>query len=158
MKEIEIQPMQASHLAEVLAIENDVFPAPWTEGMFRQEMSHQRVSRLSVVIRHRKVVGYYIAWFLEDMVHLVNIAVARPFHRKGIGSVCLERILDEATQEGRRYIVLEVRGSNRSALEFYHAFHFEKVGVRKRYYSDNFEDAILMALDLVKHPFTKGMK
>lgn len=147
--------MQPSHLPEVLAIEREVFPTPWSEGMFRQELSGNVASRMRVVLRDKKVVGYYIAWFLEDMVHLLNIAVARRYQRNGIGTILLEQILGEAAEEGRRYIALEVRRSNTAAQLFYRVFHFEKVGIRKRYYSDNFEDAILMVLDLERNPYRK---
>jgi ribosomal-protein-alanine N-acetyltransferase len=153
MKGIEIQEMQPSHLPEVLAIEREVFPAPWSEGMFRQELSGNVVSRMRVALFENRVIAYYIAWFLNDMVHLINIAVALRYQRKGVGTVLLERILGEAEREGRRYIALEVRKGNTSAQLFYGKFHFEKVGIRKRYYSDNFEDAVLMLLDLDKHPF-----
>ena len=157
MKGIKIQRMQASHLSGVLAIEKDVFPAPWSEGMFRQELSRKAASRIRVALFKKKVVGYYLAWFLEDMVHLINIAVARRFHRKGIGTILLEEILAEAMDAGKRYIVLEVRKSNETAQLFYDTFHFEKIGLRKRYYSDNFEDAVLMMRDLDRHPYKKGI-
>jgi ribosomal-protein-alanine N-acetyltransferase len=157
MKGIEIQPMQASHLPGVLEIEKDVFPAPWSEGMFRQELSRKAASRMRVAMFKKKVVGYYLIWFLEDMVHLINIAVAGRFHRKGIGTVLLDEILAEATNNGKRYIALEVRVSNKTAQLFYDKFHFDKIGVRKRYYSDNFEDAVLMIRDLDRHPYKKGM-
>ena len=152
MKGIEIQRMQASHLPEVLAIERDVFPAPWSEGMFRQELSRNVASRLEVALFEEKVVAYYLAWFLEDMVHLINIAVAVRLQRKGIGTLLLEQILKEAVRDGKRFIALEVRKSNTAAQSFYCKHHFMKIGVRRGYYSDNFEDAILMVLDLARHP------
>lgn len=157
MKEIKIQRMQASHLPGVLAIEKDVFPAPWSEGMFRQELSGKGASCMRVALFEKEVIGYYLAWFLKDMVHLINIAVAGPFHRKGIGTVLLEEILAEAMDAGKRFIVLEVRQSNITAQLFYDKFHFEKIGIRQKYYSDNFEDAVLMMRDLDRHPYKKGM-
>jgi ribosomal-protein-alanine N-acetyltransferase len=157
MKGIEIQQMHPSHLPAVLAIEQEVFPAPWSEGMFRQELSGNVASRMRVALLENRVIAYYIAWFLEDMVHLINIAVARRYQHRGIGTVLLERILGEAGREGRRYIALEVRESNTAAQQFYEKFNFEKIGIRKKYYSDNHEDAVLMLLDLEKHP-SRGEK
>jgi len=155
MEKIEINNMHPSHVPEVLDIEREVFSTPWSEGMFRQELSGNVISRARVALFENKVVAYTIAWFLEDMVHVLNIAVSKRFQHKGVGTLLLERILREAAKEGRRYIALEVRKSNLSAQSFYHKFHFEKVGIRKRYYSDNFEDAVLMVLDLARHPYVE---
>ncbi|NIM20401.1 MAG: ribosomal protein S18-alanine N-acetyltransferase [Candidatus Latescibacteria bacterium] len=140
--------MRVSHLPEVLAIESEVFFTPWTEGMFRQELSRGWVSRVYVALLEERVVGYEIAWFVEDSVHLVNIAVAQSLRRRKIGSVLLENILDEAIGEGKRHVTLEVRKSNRAAQAFYRSFGFELVGIREGYYSDNHEDAVLMTLFL----------
>ena len=153
MERIEIHNMQPSHLPGVLTIEREVFSTPWSEGMFRQELSSNVASRARVALFENEVVAYTIAWFLEDMVHLLNIAVSQRFQRRGVGTLLLVQILRDAMKEGRRYIALEVRKSNTPAQAFYEKFHFEKVGIRKRYYSDNFEDAVLMVLDLERYPF-----
>ncbi len=150
MEAVEIRPMQVSHLPEILTIEREVFPSPWTEGMFRQELSRIYVSRLYVALLGDRVVGYELAWFIEDVVHLINIAVAKSYQHRRIGTKLLKHLQEEAVEENKRYITLEVRRSNETAQEFYKAFCFDVAGVRKKYYSDNHEDAVLMILDLGK--------
>jgi ribosomal-protein-alanine acetyltransferase len=148
MSDIEIKPMRIRHIPEILKIESRVFALPWSEDMFRFELSRMGVSRLYVALLRNRVVGYEMAWFLEDEVHLINIAVAPEYQHRKIGSRLLEHLIAEATRAGAGSITLEVRKSNRRAQTFYRAFHFEYIGVRDNYYSDNQEDAILLMLDL----------
>ena len=84
MSRIEIDTMRACHLPAVLAIEKDLFDSPWTEGMFQQEVDSHHLSRPLVTLADGRVVGYLVAWLLREEVHLLNVAVARPFQRKGL--------------------------------------------------------------------------
>jgi ribosomal-protein-alanine N-acetyltransferase len=128
-----------------------VFTSPWTSEVFLHELQGINVSRSFVALDVDRVVGYMIAWFIEDEIHLINIAVAREEQRKGIGSVLLLHLIEQALEEGRKLITLEVRASNVSAVALYRSFSFEYVGVRERYYSDTKEDAILMMLDVEEY-------
>lgn len=140
--------MTASHLPQVVDIEQRVFATPWTEEMFVQEVRGFFGSRAVVAAHRGRVIGYCIAWFIDSEVHLVNIAVTPSYQSRGIGTILLEHLLEEAAGDDRRTVTLEVRESNAGAQAFYRRFLFQTIGIRKRYYSDNREDALLMALDL----------
>jgi ribosomal-protein-alanine N-acetyltransferase len=140
--------MTESHIAQVLAIERAVFRAPWTSQMFRQEIQGVFGSYPTVAVVDGRVVGYQVSWFVEDEVHLVNIAVHKDYQERGIGAMLLRELIEDAIAKGKTIITLEVRASNEVAQAFYHRFLFRSIGVRKGYYSDNREDALLMALDL----------
>jgi len=145
--------MNSSHIEEILKIEQSVFPTPWTRLMFEQELARESIlsgpgGYAVVAFREECVIGYSIAWFVVDEVHLVNVAVSGECQGQGIGSLLLNDLIDKACAEGKLIITLEVRKSNTGAQEFYRGFNFERIGVRPRYYSDNREDAVLMVLDL----------
>jgi len=145
--------MESAHIAEILEIEKLLFPTPWTRTMFEQEVlgrpSPDGPGSYAVVATvDSRVVGYTVAWFIADGVHLMNIAVHREFHRQSIGKRLMNHLIDTAKAAGKRVILLEVRASNAAAHAFYRRFGFRSVGIRPGYYSDNREDAILMAVNL----------
>jgi ribosomal-protein-alanine N-acetyltransferase len=148
MDDIVIMPMAIDHIPQVVDIERKAFTTPWRSEVFLHELHEIEVSRSFVALDGERVVGYMIAWFIEDEIHLINIAVANEEQRKGIGSILLLHLIERAFEEGRKLVTLEVRVSNVAAVALYRSFSFEYVGVRERYYSDNKEDAILMILDV----------
>lgn len=148
MDELVIRPMDFDDVAEVLRIERDLFPAPWSRESFLMEVCSPHVSRSFVAEVAGEVVGYLVAWFVREEVHLVNIAVARARQGRGVGSALMNHLLCLARREGRTSVTLEVRVSNVTARRFYRSFCFRDVGIRRRYYSDNGEDAVIMVLDL----------
>jgi len=155
MTEVKIEPMNKSYIDQMLEIEKTLFPTPWTRGMFEQELTAEPRgegpgSYAVVVTLGDRVVGYAVAWFVEDGVHLMNIAVHKEFQRKGVGRVLLKDLIDCAIAAKKLVIILEVRVSNRAAHEFYAESMFASFGIRRGYYADNHEDAILMALDLTQ--------
>lgn len=145
MDEVTIEPMSLTHIPAILEIEREVFPTPWTAEMFRQEVVDDRLSRAFVALIGGRLVGYFVAWFLRDEVHLLNIAVTVSHQKRGIGGQILHYLLDMAKRERREVITLEVRESNETAIKFYRSFGFSPIGVRPNYYHDVSEDAILMA-------------
>lgn len=146
--DITIDPMTVGHLQQVIAIERDAFASPWSDEVFLHELQGIDVSRSYVALDENRVVGYMIAWFIEEEIHLINIAVAAAERRRKIASKLLLYLIDRALEEDRKLITLEVRASNIAAASLYRSFDFEYFGIRERYYSDNREDAILMALDV----------
>lgn len=148
MADLVLEKMTARHVSDVLAIERRVFATPWSEEMFLHEVRGSFGSRAVVAKLTGRLVGYAIAWFIDDEVHLVNIAVDLPYQALGVGSTLLIDLIDEALASDKRIITLEVRESNVEAQGFYRGFFFQTIGVRKNYYSDNREDALLMVLDL----------
>ena len=146
---IEIRKMTEKDLDEVLEIEKVSFPSPWSRGLFERELSTP-FSRSFVATRQGNpaVVAYLCFWLVDTEGHLLNLAV-HPRHRgQKIGGGILGFGIDYCRREGVRLVTLEVRRSNSRALSLYRKFHFQPRGVRRRYYTDTGEDAIVMGLDL----------
>jgi len=144
MDDILLEPLGEEHLGDVLRIERTSFPAPWTETMFRQEVEETWLSRSYVARVDGVIAGYVIAWFLRGEAHILNLAVAPEFQRRGIGRRMLSHIIDLAEKAEHHMATLEVRASNDPAKLLYVTMGFAPVGVRRRYYRDNDEDAIVM--------------
>ena len=140
---------------QIIAIERDSFPTPWSANIFRSEITSP-ISRMLVARVDRDaggwVAGYLVYWQVADEIHLHNIAVRRDMRRQGIAS----RLLGEAVRcsrlKGARWLTLEVRRSNRAAQRFYEKFGFSVRGIRPGYYTDTGEDALIMWADLCLVP------
>jgi ribosomal-protein-alanine N-acetyltransferase len=140
--------MRGAHVREIVAIENDLFGGPWTEGMFRQEIRDGFLSRPLVGLVDGAVVGYVVAWFLREEVHLLNIAVARAHQGRGYARRMLERLVELARDGNRSSISLEVRVSNARAIRLYESIGFVAAGRRREYYQNDREDALIMVMDI----------
>ncbi|MFQ6093074.1 MAG: ribosomal protein S18-alanine N-acetyltransferase [bacterium] len=149
---IEIERMALEDLDEVLAIERDSFSCPWSMESFRQEVANRKFSFPLVAKIDGRVVGYGVAWFVADETHIGNIAVHRTHRRKGIGRLLLQNLLENGLARGCQLATLEVRQTNRAALGLYKKFGFWSVALRKGYYRDTGEDAIVLIKDLGPHP------
>lgn len=150
---LHIDEYQEGDLAEILAIENDSFPTPWSPGIFRSEMTNP-ISRMLVGRSEERgrVAGYVVCWLVADEIHLHNIAVRRDLRKKGIASRLLARVIQKCCREGACWATLEVRRSNIAAQKLYERFGFTLKGVRCGYYTDTGEDALIMSADLEKQP------
>lgn len=140
--------MAESDLDEVIRIEMASFPTPWPRESFVFEMTENPYASNLVLKEGGRVRGFACVWFVEDEMKINNIAVAPESRGKGLGSLLLDRILDEARSRGCREAALEVRPSNRVARRLYARRGFEETGRRRGYYQDTGEDAILMTLVL----------
>jgi ribosomal-protein-alanine N-acetyltransferase len=138
-------------LAEILEIESHSFPIPWSTGLFRSEMANS-LSRMMVGKIGAVVVGYVVFWRIADEVHLHNIAVRRESRRCGIASRLFSRVICDGRTEGARLLTLEVRRSNVAAQKFYEGFGLNLRGVRRGYYTDTGEDALILSADLEQIP------
>lgn len=136
--------MRRRHLRGVLQIEQQVYPRPWTFGLFLSELG-QRSTRLYLVARvgHR-VVGYLGMLRAVDDGHITTIAVDPAWQRQGIASRLLAVAGRAAAQRGCHNLTLEVRVTNLGAQSLYRRFGFVPAGMRKAYYPDNGEDAMVM--------------
>jgi len=136
--------MRRRHLRGVLQIEQQVYPRPWTFGLFLSELG-QRSTRLYLVARvgHR-VVGYLGMLRAVDDGHITTIAVDPAWQRRGIASRLLTVAARAAAQRGCHNLTLEVRVTNLGAQTLYRRFGFVPAGMRKAYYPDNREDAMVM--------------
>ncbi len=130
-------------LPGVLSIERRSFPAPWSLAMFVLEISKPSGVCLAAYDEDG-IAGYLICSRYADVWHLMNVAVDPDRRRGGIGWGLLERMLEQAGGEER--YTLEVRVSNHGAIAMYERFGFKRAGRRRRYYSDNGEDAMIMWL------------
>jgi ribosomal-protein-alanine N-acetyltransferase len=141
---VSIATMRRRHLRGVLQIEQQVYPRPWTLGLFLSELS-QRSTRLYLVARvgHR-VVGYLGMLRSADDGHITTIAVDPAWRRRGIASRLLASAARGAIARGCQNLTLEVRVSNTGAQDLYRRFGFAPAGIRKAYYPDNAEDALIM--------------
>lgn len=144
MKSFEIRPMEPRDLAVVMEIEKLCFSIPWTKNSFLIEITDNRCARYFVAHINETVIGYGGMWIMIDEAHITNIAVHPSYRKMGIGHSILKALISEASKNGAERMTLEVRVSNREALNLYSRMGFAAEGIRKRYYSDNDEDALIM--------------
>ena len=142
-QDIIICPMTEADLDQVLAIELDSFPQPWSRQHFLDELSSPYAFPLSALAGAGRVAGYICPMFLLDEGHILDVAVAREFRGQGVGRLLVERVLGECRERGGAFVSLEVRPSNLEAIALYERLGFVTTGRRRRYYADG-EDAILM--------------
>lgn len=112
----------------------------------------RKVSEAPPTVYHERVCGYVGIWLTVDEAHIVSIAVRALHRRRGIGELLLMATIDLALSLGKRVVSLEVRVSNDGAQRLYDKYGFKKAGIRSRYYSDNYEDAIIMTTDSIDSP------
>jgi ribosomal-protein-alanine N-acetyltransferase len=142
--------MRRRHLKGVMAIERQVYPRPWSPNLFLSEMSEPR-NRAYIVGRiGRDVVGYGGVMCYGEEAHVTTIAVDPAHHRHKIGTRLLYELIQESMNMGARAVSLEVRVSNWGAQVLYSRFGFRPVGIRKNYYQETGEDALVMWVDNVR--------
>lgn len=139
--------MTAADIENVIAIERASFQFPWSTRFFLDELQVDCARSILAEVEGR-IVGYVLFWFLPEEVDIHNIAVHPDFRRQGIGRLLLEQVIDSARRQERLRVTLDVRFSNAPAQNLYRSFGFVIRGLRKGYYSDNGEDALVMALEL----------
>ena len=145
--ELEITRMRRRHLRGVMNIERQVYPRPWSPSLFLAEMSESANRTYLVGRLGRDVVGYAGMICYGDEAHVTTIAVDPEHHRRKIGTRLLYELIDSAIEMGARAVSLEVRVSNWGAQRLYGRFGFRPVGVRKNYYQETGEDALVMWVD-----------
>ena len=131
-------------LHQVVELEKRSFVDPWSRVALEQELVADRLRLPLVAEATGKVVGYLMAWKIVDQLHVMNIATDPDFRRQGVGTALLRAAAGQAAEMGMVEITLEVRQSNQEARAFYLWHGFIETGLRKRYYVDNGEDAIIM--------------
>ncbi len=169
----QIRPMTEADIAQVAEIEHQSFPTSWPQTAYRRELAN-RLARYTVIVDRAEppvregapaprrsllsfwrrtppfqntpdyIVGYVGVWLMVDQAHIVAIAIRGSYRRRGLGELLLLESIDLAQANGQESVTLEVRRSNWSAQQLYEKYRFYKVGVRKRYYTDNHEDALIM--------------
>ena len=133
--------MTEEDLDSVMVIESLCFRSPWSRRGFEAEFQKQFGIAL-VFAEQDGIAGYVVAWRIEDELHIANLAVHPARRRAGIGEMLIRHVLEAEPEVS--WIGLEVRASNASARALYRKLGFHEAGVRKGYYADEGEDAVLM--------------
>jgi ribosomal-protein-alanine N-acetyltransferase len=173
-----LRPMTAADIPQVMEIERESFPSIWPQTAYRRELSN-KIARYWVLAEaldaapqpHRaagllgafrrigtgshgseRVLGFIGLWLVVGDAHIVTIAVRASHRRSGIGERLLITAIETAMAERQETITLEVRASNEAAQRLYEKYRFQRVGLRKRYYTDNNEDALLLTAPNILSP------
>lgn len=144
---VTIRAARGADLPRVREIEVASFSVPWGEGSFRSLLGLARVLFLVAEV-DRGIVGHGILWWMADEGELANLAVHPAARGHGVAGALVDELLDRATKTGLDRVFLEVRASNRTALELYRSRGFREIGVRKGYYRRPREDARVLRLEL----------
>jgi ribosomal-protein-alanine N-acetyltransferase len=134
-------------LEQVTAIEKASMPSPWSRELFEEEL-RRPLARYFVVEVEGRVAGYMGYWQAPEEAHIINLAIGPDFRRRGLGREMIERCVDFAAKSGAKLATLEVREGNQAAQALYEKCRFRSIAIRKQYYSDNLEDAIVMIREL----------
>ena len=150
---IEFRKLKLRDLNRIEEIERTSYPTPWSRSMFAGELAKPSSICLGAIDGEREeLVGYLIISRYVDAWHVMNIAVAPEYRRKGIARRLMERLFEVTARDARRGYTLEVRVSNEAAIRLYEELGFRARGVRRGYYTDNREDALIMWKDPVREP------
>ena len=147
---IVIEDMRLEDISAVQEVERASFPVPWPANAFRHELSQNRNAHYVVAREGERVVAYAGLWLSLDEAHITTFAVLPEYRRRRIGERMLIDLFDRAQRLGGEWLTLEVRASNLPAQRLYEKYGFRPAGVRRRYYSDNNEDAIIMWTDRLR--------
>jgi ribosomal-protein-alanine N-acetyltransferase len=148
---IEIRRLALADLSAIERIEREAYPTPWSRSMFAGELAKpSSISLGAFDAGTDTLVGYLITSRYVDAWHIMNLAVAAASRRRGIASDLLDELFRLTDDDPRRGYTLEVRVSNSNAIKLYQRMGFERTGLRRAYYTDNREDAIVMWKDPIR--------
>jgi ribosomal-protein-alanine N-acetyltransferase len=136
--------MREEDIDQVLEIEHASFTTPWSREAFYNELNMNKFAVYIVVEVDKKVVGYCGVWIVIDEAHVTNIAILPEYRGRKLGEALMQNLFDVARTMGAKSMTLEVRITNYVAQSLYRKFGFQKGGLRKNYYTDNQEDALVM--------------
>lgn len=142
--------MNENDLPSVMEIENMSYPNPWKLSSFKGEIENRPISNPYVVIYRplEKIIGYLIYWHIRNEIQISNIAISPEYRQMGVGEGVLQKMLIEMRHKGAEFVFLEVRPSNLAARRLYEKIGFTILGLRKGYYRNPSEDAIVMGKSL----------
>lgn len=150
-EKLEFRLMQLDDIPDVLEIEYEAFTLPWTEEAFRNELTMNHFAKYMIMELDGQAIGYAGMWTIMDEAHITNIAIREAYRGRKLGDKLLNELMQTASYLGMERMTLEVRVTNRIAQGLYEKKGFKPAGVRKGYYSDNNEDAVIMWADLPAH-------
>lgn len=142
-EKFEIVKMESVHIESILEMENLSFSIPWTGKMFLDELSNDKAFYF-IALTNNRVIGYAGLWAVLDEGQITNIAVHPDYRKQGIGKCLMNKLVDICYGKGVIALTLEVRKGNLPAIMLYEGLGFVVEGIRKAYYADNGEDALIM--------------
>ena len=142
-----VRPMTTADVDGVMAVEKDSFATPWSRSAFEEELAQNRLARYIVAEEDGQVVGYAGMWLVINEAHVTNVAVSGSRRGEGIGRLLMETLMELARENGMGSMTLEVRVSNMVARHLYETLGFAEAGIRKNYYSETKEDALILWRD-----------
>ncbi len=143
MTAVEIRRLRLSDIPAIEQVERRAYQTPWSRTMFAGELA-KPTSRCYGAFEADRLVGYLIVSRYVDAWHVMNLAVDEPFRGRGLGQRLLEQLIGDTRGDGTRGYTLEVRVTNHGAIRLYERLGFAPTGIRRGYYTDNREDALIM--------------
>lgn len=140
--------MKEEDISQIVAIEEASFAIPWTAEAFERELKMNEYAHYVVMETEEGILGYCGLWIILDESHITNIAVLPQYRGQRLGEALLQEVMNKARALGGNTMTLEVRVSNEVAKKLYRKFGFQNGGIRKRYYTDNYEDGLVMWVNL----------
>lgn len=148
---VSVEPMRRQDVEQVSAIERRCYPTPWHETAYYTELTN-RCAVYFVARLDRQVVGYGGMWVVMDEAHITTLAVSPEYRGRKIGERLLYALLEEAAVQGATRATLEVRERNVVAQNLYRKYGFREAAIRRNYYTDNQENAVVMWADDIASP------
>lgn len=139
-------------MPEVMAVERLAYSPGWPATAFERELTQNGMARYVVLNAAGRIAGFAGLWLMVDEAHVVTVAVLPEERGKGLGAALVHALMNVAIEHQMTLATLEVRESNAPARALYRGYGFYEVGVRKRYYADNREDAIIMTTEDIQSP------
>lgn len=143
-----VRPMLIDDLEAIMEIEIASFSTPWSVQAFKAELKDNEYARYFCLELEGKVIGYMGLWFILDEGHITNVAITPNYRGKNWGEFLMRSVMKSMVEDGMERMTLEVRTSNRHAQSLYRRLGFATAGVRKGYYADTGEDALIMWVEL----------
>ncbi|WP_214484450.1 ribosomal protein S18-alanine N-acetyltransferase [Bacillus sp. SM2101] len=140
--------MNVEDIDNVLKVEETSFATPWSKDIFLSEINNNKYAHYIVAEENGLVIGYCGAWLIIDEAHITNVALLPEYRGRKLGEAMLKQLVDFAKALGAKTMTLEVRVSNIIAQSLYRKLGFNDGGIRKNYYTDNQEDALIMWVNI----------
>ncbi|MCM3705358.1 MULTISPECIES: ribosomal protein S18-alanine N-acetyltransferase [Cytobacillus] len=147
-KSLTFRLMNEEDIDDILEIEHKSFATPWSREAFFNELNHNQFALYVVLEEENKVIGYCGAWIVVDEAHITNVALLPEYRGRKLGEALMRQLMELASEKGAITMTLEVRVSNFTAQSLYRKLGFQNGAIRKNYYTDNQEDALVMWVNL----------
>ncbi|WP_084024064.1 ribosomal protein S18-alanine N-acetyltransferase [Vulcanibacillus modesticaldus] len=147
-KQINFRKATIDDVNQIWLVERASFPTPWTKEAFIKELTDNRLAHYFVLELGNQIIGYAGMWIILDEAHITNVAIHPETRGRKLGELLMRNLMTMAKLFGAKKMTLEVRESNRIALNLYCKLDFKRQGIRKKYYTNPIEDAIIMWVKL----------